>query len=421
MLPEPPSFGTLLLTDPVRDVVFSLAVAESLSCLPCGSYPCQTPVCCDSGYYTLDECGCCLTCAKAEDEVCGGPFRIAGNCAAGLRCLRQCDGSDWCNENFLFNMEGVCVNGNEAPELLRQAQAGPLAAILDDIPSETSQQPAPACSLARDTEEVVESGCPDGWVQQFGRCYKFSEEETTWKEASENCRSISKETHLVSINSKEEHEFIFKNIDEWFWTGGYYNSETQTWTWSDGTPWNYQYWFIYQPSDKGAGMCRSVKIFKTIAMTRCENRRKFICEQEATIVTSGNSGTATVVTSENSETGCPAGWKSMFDSCYQWFYTEMKTWQEAENHCQSFGGHLASIHSEEENEFISKTLLGTVWIGGRASGGETGTWTWSDGTPWDYYGPVQKAPLPTGGDCTVLYGSASGFNCEMERLYICKK
>ena len=53
--------------------------------------PCvQTPQCCDSGFYTLDECGCCLTCAKPEGAVCGGPFRIAGQCAAGLRCLRQC-------------------------------------------------------------------------------------------------------------------------------------------------------------------------------------------------------------------------------------------------------------------------------------------------------------------------------------------
>merc|ERR1711981_1069583 len=112
-----------------------VALAQSLSCA-CGSSPCQTPVCCDSGFYTLDECGCCLTCAKAEDEVCGGPFRIAGNCAAGLRCLRQCEcksvqGNNCifpfqykgvtynsctntelkCNEGFLFNMEGVCVNG----------------------------------------------------------------------------------------------------------------------------------------------------------------------------------------------------------------------------------------------------------------------------------------------------------------------
>ena len=64
-------------------------MSQALSC-SCGLTPCQTPTCCDSGYYTLDECGCCLTCAKAKDEVCGGPFEIAGACATGLRCLRQC-------------------------------------------------------------------------------------------------------------------------------------------------------------------------------------------------------------------------------------------------------------------------------------------------------------------------------------------
>ena len=47
-------------------------------------------------------------------------------------------------------MEGVCVNGSEASSLLREAQAGPLAAILDDIPSETSQKPAPLCPRTRE-------------------------------------------------------------------------------------------------------------------------------------------------------------------------------------------------------------------------------------------------------------------------------
>ena len=78
----------------------SLAVGSALSC-NCGSSPCRTPVCCTSGYYTLDECGCFLTCAKAEDEECGGPFRIAGNCAAGLRCLRQCGGQEMIIQSLL--------------------------------------------------------------------------------------------------------------------------------------------------------------------------------------------------------------------------------------------------------------------------------------------------------------------------------
>ena len=66
-------------------------------------------------------------------------------------CEELCPGTNFqCNENFLFNMEGVCVNGTKAPSLLRQAQAGPLAAVLDDIPSVTSQKPAPLCPRTRE-------------------------------------------------------------------------------------------------------------------------------------------------------------------------------------------------------------------------------------------------------------------------------
>ena len=53
-------------------------------------YYLQTPVCCESGQYTLDACGCCLTCAKDDGQKCGGPFRVEGRCAGGLRCLRKC-------------------------------------------------------------------------------------------------------------------------------------------------------------------------------------------------------------------------------------------------------------------------------------------------------------------------------------------
>merc|ERR550532_670976 len=193
-----------------------IALGSGLSC-NCGSAPCQTPVCCDSGFYTLDECGCCLTCAKDENQECGGPFRIAGQCAAGLRCLRQCDckteqgshcvfpftykgvthktctttesdnGAAWCatqvdsegvvvnnqwqdcvegcpgtgfvcTEGFLFNEMGRCVNGTEAPSLLNDIKQGrSLAASLDDIPSESSQKPAPVCELGR---FITEDGSP---------------------------------------------------------------------------------------------------------------------------------------------------------------------------------------------------------------------------------------------------------------------
>ena len=39
---------------------------------------------------TTDSCGCCPVCAKAEDEVCGGPWNIEGRCAYDLKCLVKC-------------------------------------------------------------------------------------------------------------------------------------------------------------------------------------------------------------------------------------------------------------------------------------------------------------------------------------------
>jgi len=195
----------------------SVGVSYGLSCF-CGSSPCQTPVCCESGQYTLDSCGCCLTCAKDDGQKCGGPFRTEGRCAGGLRCLRKCEcksnlgnncvfpftfkgethnkcttsgsdnGAPWCatevdadgevvrnkwedceegcpgtdfecNEGFLFNVEGECVNGTDAPGILEQLQRGPLAVTLDDIPSETNIKRAPFCPVGKSAKDVHTCRC----------------------------------------------------------------------------------------------------------------------------------------------------------------------------------------------------------------------------------------------------------------------
>ena len=64
------------------------------------SYPLQCPApppCCESGQYTLDECGCCPKCARAELQTCGGASDILGRCAGGLQCLKTC--SESCSDH----------------------------------------------------------------------------------------------------------------------------------------------------------------------------------------------------------------------------------------------------------------------------------------------------------------------------------
>ena len=62
----------------------------------------QTPVCCPSGMYTLDECGCCLTCAKDFGETCGGPFQVT--------TFLQ----DWMSEGLL-TLWGICYKSKCFP------------------------------------------------------------------------------------------------------------------------------------------------------------------------------------------------------------------------------------------------------------------------------------------------------------------
>jgi hypothetical protein len=82
----------------------------------------------------------------------------------------------------------------------------------------------------------------------------------------------------------------------------------------------------------------------------------------------------------------------------------------AEASCVQGGGHLASVHSLAENEFIG-SLVGlagagfpTALIGGVMS---AAVWGWTDGTPWDYTN--WRAGEPSGdGPALQLWPSTNG-------------
>jgi len=77
--------GALLL------ILLKATSTNACLCLLIRNYKCpEPPSCCESGQYALDECGCCMKCAKAELQTCGGASSISGKCAGGLQCLKTC-------------------------------------------------------------------------------------------------------------------------------------------------------------------------------------------------------------------------------------------------------------------------------------------------------------------------------------------
>ena len=79
-------------------------------------------------------------------------------------------------------------------------------------------------------------------------------------------------------------------------------------------------------------------------------------------------------------------WFSNFSNlCYGLSYN-VTMGHYCEDKCQEQGGHAVSIHSQEENDFILSAFgsalsdVMVTWIGAV----DRGSWSWEDGTDWDY-------------------------------------
>ncbi|MBE6680243.1 MAG: hypothetical protein E7598_06970 [Ruminococcaceae bacterium] len=82
-------------------------------------------------------------------------------------------------------------------------------------------------------------------------------------------------------------------------------------------------------------------------------------------------------------------------------YNNAKTWEEAKLACERLGGHLVTITSKEEQEFIASLIdsFGSqkqYWLGASDSARE-GTWKWVTGEKWSYTNWDRGMPDNNGG------------------------
>ncbi|XP_076581434.1 ladderlectin-like [Chaetodon auriga] len=125
---------------------------------------------------------------------------------------------------------------------------------------------------------------------------------------------------------------------------------------------------------------------------------------------------------------CPSGWTPHNDRCFMYFSTPM-TWAQAEKHCQSQGGNLASVHSFREYHEIQmmiKALTNSspvTWIGGY-NVGRKGVWFWSDGTPFEFYYWAAGEPNKSGYCLLMNFGDHKKFDdraCGFKNPFVCAK
>lgn len=281
------------------------------------------------------------------------------------------------------------------------------------------------CKAQNNTTTAVppttpDMGCPGGWLDaDLLGCYKFLDTAVnlSWVVAQQKCESIG--GYLAEPLTARQAEFIhgvaiidesFSGIDHW-WIGLTDLGNEGHWTWPhSGEDLTDSFWGTDRPNNKtgntddcGVMVLRKDNFWwedRSCLTEQVQNKIVApICQHDSAAASTTGEPTSTTAR-------CPADWDVFGGHCYLADYGTYRTWMDAEAYCNSFGGHLASIHSQAEEDFLY-SLLGAVsitWLGATDKNQE-GVFVWTDGSDWDYSNWDSGEPNqgPGDGDCLGFY------------------
>ncbi|XP_039555235.1 regenerating islet-derived protein 4 [Passer montanus] len=126
---------------------------------------------------------------------------------------------------------------------------------------------------------------------------------------------------------------------------------------------------------------------------------------------------------------CPDGWSYYKLSCFKYF-SDPRTWDEAESHCQEVrkGAHLAWVEDPLEEVTLRRSIsyhqrVQPVWIGLQKNK-ESQAWQWTNGKDYSATSDVPGNGAGGGSCATLTHHSGfsvwSGADCSRKHHYICK-
>ena len=184
--------------------------------------------------------------------------------------------------------------------------------------------------------------------------------------------------------SEEGPDKFHQSTDTDFWIGLDKVHPNGNWSWTDGSPFDFNDWRHGEPKNTTDANCASLSMTDLYwSAQNCIELKPYVCALAPSVPTTPPSPTYPTFVN------CSDGWTYFqpTHSCYGVGKLGLTAnWTAAENYCQKLNANLPSIHSFEEFRFLMSYVYEmwlVIWTGTYSVDGEV-TWKNSNGSLADF-------------------------------------